>query len=111
MDALVLVNLFGQFYFVFWDQGEVAMIEFSRLTAADQIEARILFKREREKLIYTVINSVDYLGMNVKMGWLIDASIIEALDLDGGRLNSINRTNMYEIQREIQQVENSTTRR
>ena len=44
------------------------MIEFSRLTAADQIEARILFKREREKLIYTVINSVDYPGMNVKMG-------------------------------------------
>jgi len=44
------------------------MIEFSRLMAADQIEARILFKREREKLIYTVINSVDYLGMNVKMG-------------------------------------------
>ena len=93
-DALVLANLFGQFYFVFWDQGEVAMIEFSRLTAADQIEARILFKREREKLIYTVINSVDYLGMNVKMGWLIDASIIEALGLDGGRSNSINRTNM-----------------
>ena len=44
------------------------MIEFSRLTAADRIEAWILFKRKREKLIYTVINSVDYLGMNVKMG-------------------------------------------
>ena len=28
------------------------MIEFSRLTAADRIEARILFKREREAYLY-----------------------------------------------------------
>jgi len=110
VDALVLVNLFGQFYFVFRDQGKVAWSDSVGWRRLIELK-RGYSSNERDELIYTVINSVDYLGMNVKMGWLIDASIIEALDLDGGRLNSINRTNMYEIQREIQQVENSTTRR
>lgn len=46
--ALVLVNLFGQFYFCFLRPRKGCMIGFSRLTAADRIEAQILFKQERE---------------------------------------------------------------